>query len=307
MTPASREHWIGIAAALGVVVMWTSFQLISRAGVQSTLTPYDLATLRFGIGAIIMLPFALRMGLGSLKLSQALILAMLAGPGFALFAFSGFRFAPASHGAAILSGTVSMWSALFAWLILRERLTALQAGGLAVLLGGVALLAGDAFGGGPADQWIGDLMFLSGSGSWAIFAVLARKWRVGPVRATFVTAIASATFFVPIHIAFLPSNFAGTPWLEIAGQGLYQGFFSMIISMLLFTRAVAAIGATLTGIIAAAVPALATVCAWLLLDETVSHLTLAGVVAVTVGLVGAAIGSEIKRRRLLLATAEAGS
>jgi drug/metabolite transporter (DMT)-like permease len=303
LNAASRELWIGFAAALGVVVMWTSFQLISRAGVQSTLTPYDLTSLRFGIGAIVMLPFALRLGLGNLTLGRALVLAALAGPGFALFAYSGFTFAPAAHGGAILSGTVSMFAAVFGWIVLRERLSMLQASGLSILLGGVALLAGDAFGDGPPDQWIGDLMFLTGAASWALFAVLARKWHAGAVRVTALTAVFSALAFIPVHIALLPSNLTTTPWLEVAGQGFYQGFLSMVVSMLLFTRAVQALGSTLTGVIAAAVPAVATICAWLMLAEPVSDLTLAGVVAVTVGLLGAAIGSELARRRFAIAAA----
>lgn len=301
MTAASRELWIGLASAFGVVVMWTSFQLISRAGVQSTLTPYDLTSLRFGIGAIVMLPFVWRMGLGNLTWRQALVLAVFAGPGFALFAYTGYTFAPTAHGAAILSGTVSLFAAIFGWILLRDRLTLLQGAGLTVLIAGVVLLTGDAFGGGPADQWIGDLLFLTGAANWAVYAVLARKWRAGPVRATALTAILSALVFVPLHVAFLPSNFAATPWLEIAGQGFYQGVLSMIVSMLLFTRAVAALGATLTSIIAAAVPATATICAWILFGETVSSLTLAGVIAVTTGILGAAIGSELARRRSGLA------
>ena len=301
MTPASREFWIGLAAAFGVVCMWTSFQLISRAGVQSTLTPYDLTALRFGVGALVMLPFALKLGLGHLTFRQAVVLAAFAGPGFALFAYTGFTFAPTAHGAAILSGTVSMFAAIIGYVFLRERLTALQTGGLLVLLAGVVLLTGDAFGDGPSDQWIGDMLFLVGAANWAVFAVLARRWRVDPVRATALTATLSAVVCVPLCTLLLPSNFAATPWIEIAGQGVYHGILSMIVAMLLFTRAVAALGATLTSVIAAAVPATATICAWLLLGETVSNLTLLGVVAVTAGILGVAIGSGMTHRKALLA------
>ena len=297
MTPASRELTIGLASAFGVVCMWTSFQLISRAGAQSTLTPYDLATLRFGIGAIVVLPFAWRMGLGTLKLWQAAVLAIFAGPGFTLLAFVGYTFASTAHGAAILSGTVSVFSGIFGWIVLRERLSALQMGGLAVLLLGVALVTGGSIGGILENQWIGDLMFLSAAASWAVFAVFARKWRVSAMRATFVTALISAAIFVPIHVVFLPSNFAGTSWLEIAGYGFYQGILSMILSMLLFTRAVEALGPTMTSILAASVPATATLLGWWLLDETVNDITLIGVGAVTVGIAGAAVGSEIARRK----------
>ena len=97
MTAAAREFTIGIVCALSVVVLWSSFHLVSRIGVQSNLTPYDLVTLRVGVSGIIMLPVLVRHGIGHLRLWQALVLALIAGPGFGLTAFSGYQFAPVAH------------------------------------------------------------------------------------------------------------------------------------------------------------------------------------------------------------------
>ena len=42
-----REQIIGIACALAVVVLWSSFLVLSRYGAAGVLTPFDLTALRF--------------------------------------------------------------------------------------------------------------------------------------------------------------------------------------------------------------------------------------------------------------------
>lgn len=289
MIPATRDFAIGIACALGVVVLWSSFHLVSRFGVQTSLTPFDLVALRFGVGGLIMLPVLWRLGLGHLRPWQALILAFLAGPGFAIVAFSGFQFAPAAHGAAILAGAIPLFAAPIAWKFLGERLNPWQVLGLAGILSGICFLIGDSFAGLTVHTWKGDLLFAVGAADWAVFALLARAWRVEPVRGTALAAVISMIAYVPIHFALLPSRFDTAPLLDIAGQALYQGFFSMIISLLLFTRAVAALGATLTTTITAAVPATAAFAALILLGEAVTMLTGTGIALVTAGMLTAVL------------------
>jgi drug/metabolite transporter (DMT)-like permease len=291
-----REFWLGIASALGVVVLWTTFHLVSRAGIRSALTPYDLAALRFGVAALVLLPVAWRLRLGHLELWQAAVLALFAGPGFALFAFSGYLFAPVAHAGAILSGTVALFTALFGRMLLGDGIGKLQFAGLVVLAGGVGFLVGDGFAEGPPGQWIGDLMFLAGAASWAVYALLVRSWKVDALRGTFVTAIATALFFVPIHFVFLPSNFAAIDPLELAFQAGYHGAIGMIASTLLFTRAVVALGPALTTIIVAAVPATAALGGWLVFGEMLTGLTLGGIACVTTGMLGAVAGAQRSRR-----------
>jgi len=290
-----REFVIGLACALGVVVLWSSFHLISRFAVQTTLSAYDLVVLRLGIGGVLMLPVALRYGLGHLRLWQAFVLAMLAGPGFAVFAFTGYQFAPASHGSAILAGAIPLFTAPIAWLALGERLTGWQIAGLAGILAGVLLLVGDSFGSFGGEVWRGDVLFVIGVADWAVFTLLARAWRVEPMRCTALVAVISMIVYAPIHFALLPSRFATAPLLDIAGQAVFQGVFSMIISLWLFTRAVAALGAALTTTITAAVPATATVGALLVLGEPLTTIIGAGVALVTIGMLAAVLGARTRR------------
>ena len=295
MIPSNREFAIGIACALAVVVLWSSFHLISRVGVQTSLTPYDLVALRVGVGGILMLPVLLRHGLGHLRLWQAVIIAIVAGPGFALSAFTGYQFAPASHGAAILAGALPLFTVPIAWLALGEQLNMRRLLGLLALFAGVVFLIGDSFTGFDNGQWRGDLLFIVGAIVWSIFAVLARAWRVEPVRGTALVAVISLVGYVPLHFALLPSKFGTAPLIDIAGQAFYQGFLSMIISLLLFTRAVRALGASLTTMITAFVPVTAALSALVILGEPLTVFTSVAIVLVTIGMLGAVSGARSQR------------
>ncbi len=102
------RHATGVAAGLGVVALFSGFALISRMGSRTELQVHDLAMLRFGIGAALLLPVFLRSGLAGLSIRQAATLAFLGGAGFALLAYAGLFLAPATHGAALLHGTLPL-------------------------------------------------------------------------------------------------------------------------------------------------------------------------------------------------------
>ena len=98
--------------------------------------------------------------------------------------------------------------------------------------------------------------------------------------------------YVPIHFILLPSKLSTAPFTDVLGQSIYQGFFSAIISLLLYTRAVAALGATMTTTITAAVPATAAVSALIFLGEPLSVLGWGAVGLVTVGMLAAVLGAN---------------
>ena len=292
MTASSREFTIGIVCALLVVVLWSSFHLVSRIGVQSSLTPYDLVTLRVGVSGVIMLPVLVRHGLGHLRFWQALVLALIAGPAFGLTAFNGYQFAPATHGGAILAGAIPLFAVPIAAIVLGERLSVWKVLGLIAIFASIPFLIADSFTTAGSEQWRGDILFLGGALCWAAIAVLARKWRVEPVQGTAIVAVIAMIIFVPVHIAFLPTNLDTAPLVDIGGQALFHGVLSMIVSLLLFTRAVSLLGASLTTMITASVPAMTAIGAALLLGEPLSAFTITAIVLATVGMLVAVVSAK---------------
>src|SRR5437868_4219442 len=88
----------GVICALIVVALFSGFTLVSRLGLTTALTVPDIALLRFGVAGLLLFPLMLKYGLRPLRWNQAAGLPFAGGLGFAMFAYTGFRLAPASHG-----------------------------------------------------------------------------------------------------------------------------------------------------------------------------------------------------------------
>ena len=52
----NREAALGVAAGVGVLILFSGFLVVSRFGATSTLTVYDMAALRFGIAGLCTIP-----------------------------------------------------------------------------------------------------------------------------------------------------------------------------------------------------------------------------------------------------------
>src|SRR2546430_6025918 len=59
MRMASRKQWFGAACAAAVLCIWSSFILVARSSAARTLTPFDLAFVRFLFSGTLVLPFAI--------------------------------------------------------------------------------------------------------------------------------------------------------------------------------------------------------------------------------------------------------
>lgn len=289
---------IDIASIVAVVTIWTLFVVLARFGVKGTFTPWDLAFIRFLFAAIVMLPvWLLRPAgqrLGSLTPARALALAMTAGVLFSCLAYMGFSFAPAAHGAVLMTGTLPFSVALVAWLLLGDKLTQRKAGSLALILLGVGFTGWHSIvnvasvapaGSIAAEAWRGDILFPLAGASWAVFVVLVRRWQVKAMDATVAVALISFVLYAPVYLLLLPKQIMTAPLPEILWQGVFQGILALVVSMWLYTRVVQAFGPTRTTMITALCPGLAALIAVPLLGEPLSLLILLGLAAVTAGMV----------------------
>jgi drug/metabolite transporter (DMT)-like permease len=288
---AARERRIGLACALLLIFVWAGFHVAARLGSTQHLTPWDMGALRMGgafLGALLLLAWFRP---PRLPLPRALALAATAGFGFPLFAYAGFVFAPAAHGAVLMAGVLPFATAILAALFLAERFTARQAAALAAVGLGAALLGADMWGDHPR-AWIGDLLFLCAILSWSVFTLLIRRWRVAAMEATLTVALFCAPLYLPLWWLLLPSTLGGAAPGVILFQTLWQGMAAVIVAGFLFARAVAALGPVVTTTITAAVPPVAALAAWPLLGEALGPLGLAGVAVVAAGMALGVGGGE---------------
>ena len=290
----SKSSRTGLIAALATLCIWAGFILVSRYGGKGVLTGWDVTALRFGVGALIALAFLPRVTLPPLKVIA--LFSVFGGVGYAIAVYAAFRMAPAAHAAVLLPGALPFATAVIAWLWLGHKPTQPQRIALLLVFIGIALTAADTFTHGAhltGLQLVGDVLFLCGSSSWAVFTLLLRLYPMQPLTATVTTTLGSAVMYLPLWWLFLPSTLAQAPVAEIAMQALYQGVLVVFIAMLLYTLAVRNLGGQTVALIMAIVPGLAAVAAVPILGEPLSLLTLAGLTAVTTGAIfGARAGSK---------------
>lgn len=275
----------GIVCAVLAVVLFASFTVVSRMGLTSTsLTLPDLALLRFGVAGLILLPVLYKRGLESVRWWQAVHLAMTGGLGFALFAYTGFRFAPASHGGVLLHGTIPLFTFALAWRMKWRRPTTDGWGGLILILVGVVTIAFDSGKQSAAHQWMGDAALLVAALCWSAYGLSSQQLKLEPLHAVAIVATGSLIGYLPIYLLLTSSNLTAAPWHDIVIQSIFQGVLIGIVSGLLYIRAVVSLGAQLTAVFTAGVPCLTTFAALGLLDERPSWWVWGGVGLVTVGM-----------------------
>ncbi len=194
--PAGTRSRVLSWIALGVVyLVWGSTYLAIRVGVGH-LPPLLLAGTRYVIAGALLYPIALRAaasGRGPARgrakpgarawFAGAVIgiLLLFAGNGGLTL---GETTLPSGF-AAVLVATVPLWMIVFAWPLQRQRVTVRSAAGLAVGLGGVAVLVGDGTASGSIS---GVVIVLGAAAAWGFGSVLSRRLAV-PCHAMLAAAI----------------------------------------------------------------------------------------------------------------------
>lgn len=285
-----RDRLTGYACAAGLVLVWAGFGLAGRWAARDTggtvrLTPWDLGALRFAVaGAVAAGCWAAGLGRG-LAVGRGLVLALVAGLAFALTAYMGFSFAPAAHAAVLMPGTLPFLVGIGTWLAFGERWDRARLVSLALALAGALLLGMESYGmaAAPAGAWRGDLLFLTASTCWASYTVLARHWGVSAGQAIVHIGLWCVVLYLPVWWWALPSRLAHAPLGEAVFQGVFQGLFAVVVSLVLYTRALQTIGAGRLTTVTALTPGLAGVAAVPLLGEHIGVLAVSGLALVCLG------------------------
>src|SRR5262245_37855974 len=60
---ATSNYLRGVLYGLSAVCIWAAFIVVSRLGVRTSLTPLDVAAIRFSVAGVLLLPYLLKRGL----------------------------------------------------------------------------------------------------------------------------------------------------------------------------------------------------------------------------------------------------
>jgi len=292
---ARRNRLFGWACGVALLVVWTTFHLVSRAVARELLTPWDLTALRATGGFVAVLPLLAWRGRPRLPPRRIAAVVALAGLGFPLGAYAGYAHAPTAHGAVLLAGCLPLVTALIAWgmgmagIDLRKGVSL-----LGIVLGTAMLgLAGGAA--AEAGAWRGDLCFIGATLCWGLFTVLAARWRLTAIDAALAFGLFVAPLYLPVWWLFLPSEIGHAGWHTILFNLVFQGVIAGVLNGVIYTQCVRTLGPGPTTMVGAMVPSLAAALAWPLLGEALAPLGIAGVLLVTLATV-AGVGFAAGRR-----------
>src|SRR5690349_10888143 len=178
------EYTRGALYGLAAVSIWSGWIVVARLGLRTSLTPWDIAALRFGVAGLLLLPFVLRKGLDVERLGAAGLAAIVLGGGApVLLANLGLLFAPAAHAGALFPGVMPLMVAILAAAVLGESFTRTKTLGFALIVPGVLaiiLSSGDELG---SPQNAGHVLFLSAGLAWALYTVAMRRARLNGLHA----------------------------------------------------------------------------------------------------------------------------
>lgn len=297
----------GTLAALGTVVIWAAFMLVSRfAHVGGSFTSAELLFLRLVPAAVLLIPVMISKGVLPRGLSwpRTLTIMVGAGIGFPAVVISGLQFAPASDAGPLAPGTLPFWTAFAAWALMGERPGPRRLAGLGLIFAG-ALLVGvwGAISGAEPGAWRGHLSFVGASALWAVYTVVFRQSGLSPLHAAAVGMFWSTLFGLPV-LLWIGVPFANAGVVEIAVMGVLQGVFMSLIALLTYGYAVRVIGPAEAGAFGALTPILTLVGGVWLLGEPIGPLKVGGVVLVAVGVV---LASGVLSRRRGAGAAAAGA
>lgn len=213
------------------------------------------------------------------------------GLAYALLAYTGFFYAPATHAAVLMPGSLPLWTAVLAAIVLHDRITTARALGLALIVVGDLLVGGasllHALEGGQI--WKGDLLFMSAAFCWACYSVVVRRHGLDAVRATIAITVFAFVTYVPVYALLaaagvVASRLDSAPVGEIVFQMLFQGVGSVVISGITFTRMIQYFGPVRSTMITAVVPGLSALAAVVFLGEPLHWNLIAGLLLVTAGI-----------------------
>jgi len=291
----SRRSWTLLVIVAGV---WGGSFMLTAIAIRDLAVPV-VALFRTGMGALVLLPIALRSGaLAGLRaqLGPVFVLGVvqLAAP-FLLLGY-GQRTVP-SGLAGILVSSTPLWTALLAvWIDREERSHGRGLVGLAVGIVGVVLLCGLELS-GSLDTLLGAALLLVGALSYALGGLLGKKRAQGmtPVGAITGAMLGASVALAPLALATLPGR---APGLGPLAAAIALGSISGGVGWLLYYTVLAEAGPAKATVALYLVPAFAVIYGVVLLGEALTAAEAAGLALVVSGSwLAASHGGETRRPR----------
>jgi drug/metabolite transporter (DMT)-like permease len=286
---------MGYCAAAVAVLIWAAYPVATRAGVTGAFTAEELVALRFGVGALLFLPYLFThfRAVSRQAWVRGVPLTLFQGAGMGALVICGLQFAPASHQAALGPGASPAWVALLGFAMFAKKPSPrLVAGATLCALGVVGLVWTSA-----AKQSLGtlagDAMFLGASALGALYVLQLRTWRVNAIQAAAIVTVYSALVVVPWYLWAAREPLWRVAALDLLWQTLWQGVLIGCVALVALNHAISRLGAERSSALVAIVPVLSAMLALVFVGEVPSAGEMAAIIAISTGVsLGASRGYD---------------
>lgn len=278
----------GLLSGLGAASIWGVMYVVSKV-VLNVIPPFALVTTRLLLGGFALwLLLAVR---GGLKVTRRQFWSVFGvgsvGYGISLgFQFVGTKLSTAANGSLVTSATPA-FILLFAWLILRELITARRVLALVIsTLGVIAVIDPRSARLDPGLFW-GNVSLLAAALTWALYSVLIRvvTREVDVISVSLVAFLGGLPIVIPAGAVELTTGGIGTVTLGILGGVLFLGLIATALAMVMWNNSFALLDASIASLTFFAQPVVGSFLGWLFLKEAITPLFIAGGLLIAAGLV----------------------
>lgn len=296
--PTTSEYIRGALYGVAAVIIWAAFIVVSRLGVSTSLTPWEIAAIRFGVAGLLLLPYVMSKGLALERLGWSGLAAIVIGCGapMVLLVNAGLLFAPAAHAGALFPGVMPLMVAILASAILKEAFTSRKRVGFALIVTGAVGIVWGTGGTIGTAQNVGHVLFLAAGLAWACYTVAMRRARLDGLHAAAIAAVGSLVLYLPVYTYIAGISVFNAPLFDMALQAIVQGLLTAIVALLLYGRMVSILGATGGAAFVALTPATTALMAIPILGEWPSAFDCMAIALISIGVYGVSGGPLPGRR-----------
>ena len=282
------KTFIGILCGLGAASIWGGMYVVSKV-VLEIIPPFSLVTLRLLLGALTL--FIVLVMRGSPRIPRRQFW-QVTGVGFVGYGISlslqflGTKLSTAANGSLVTSATPA-FVLIFAWLLLREQITAGRLAALGLSTLGVFAVIDPRTAQLNPDLFLGNLLLLGAGITWALYSVLVRKatQALDVLPFSLIAFLGGLPVAAPAGAWELATVGVGEISPGVLGGVLFLGVISTALAMVLWNTAFAFVDASLASLTFFAQPLVGTLLGWLFLGERITPLFLIGGALIAAGLV----------------------
>ncbi len=270
-----------------VLFIWSGFALSLRMIGASSLTPADVALIRFFVPCIVLIPW-LRghvRSIRSLKISDAALI-LLGGVPFFFLASFGAKLAPAAYVGTVLAGTPPFFVAIISFFLFRQQLSRYRLISLMLIIIGIVMMVIGNTHVIPHEILHGVMVLLGASFLWAIYTIGLKRAGINPIAITFFISICSLfIMLICISTGFVSSHLGAFSIQQALPFILIQGIGAGLLSTIGYSYVVGKFGATKSSIICSLSPGLTAMLAVPVLGESLSISILVGIFMTIAGVI----------------------